>query len=492
MRDYDFGNFLRELRMRQNLSQFQLGSLVGVTEKAVSKWENGTSKPRTAILYKLSEIMGVTADELLAARYRYREEEKEVSAMRTEFRDELFGKLTEKYGWPTDMRVHNRYLSEIHYMNANDEWKKLILLLRRLRTRADEKGEHIRINGALSGSSFLLYIMGVTEIDPLPPNYFCPDCKKIEFSRDVRCGWDLVPKKCSCGCEFERGGLDIPISGAAEHYMSNPHIDIKVSVSFYGTAREIIESELSDEKTAVLVRDSGRIAARYVILPDDSPDSGKTMSYDENHKKFTSYTGIMIHCITELDRYRLLEEATNTSFSRIPFASAELFERFLCGDHDGISEFRASFYSDITQVAKPKNIFEMIQLTGLSHGTGVWTDNAEKLLREGKTLSEVIVYQEDVFEYIRNRMADAEMYEIGWAQTFTKEVRQGKYVDGLWKTHGRQLTAIGVEPWFIESVQKIRYLFPRGFGALYVKHALTLMWYKLNYPDEFRKVMLDR
>ena len=68
LRDYSFGNFLRELRMRQGLSQHQLGALVGVTGKAVSKWENGTSKPHSRILFTLSDVLGVTVDELLNGR----------------------------------------------------------------------------------------------------------------------------------------------------------------------------------------------------------------------------------------------------------------------------------------------------------------------------------------------------------------------------------------------------------------------------------------
>ncbi len=69
MRDYDFGNFLHELRLRRGLTQYQLGALVGVSDKAVSKWENGSSKPQSSILYKLSDVLGISADELLTCKY---------------------------------------------------------------------------------------------------------------------------------------------------------------------------------------------------------------------------------------------------------------------------------------------------------------------------------------------------------------------------------------------------------------------------------------
>lgn len=65
MNDFEFGQYLRQLRISKGLSQFQLGKLVGVSDKAVSKWENGISKPKTGIILKLSDILSVSAEDLL-------------------------------------------------------------------------------------------------------------------------------------------------------------------------------------------------------------------------------------------------------------------------------------------------------------------------------------------------------------------------------------------------------------------------------------------
>ena len=59
MRDYSFGNFISAMRERSGLSQYQLGALVGVSDKAVSKWENGVSKPRLSKVRRLAEIFDV-------------------------------------------------------------------------------------------------------------------------------------------------------------------------------------------------------------------------------------------------------------------------------------------------------------------------------------------------------------------------------------------------------------------------------------------------
>lgn len=71
MRDYSFGNFISTLRMRKGLSQYQLGVLVGVSDKAVSKWENGASKPRINTIRKLAQVFELSVDELLTCEYAY-------------------------------------------------------------------------------------------------------------------------------------------------------------------------------------------------------------------------------------------------------------------------------------------------------------------------------------------------------------------------------------------------------------------------------------
>lgn len=69
MENDGFGAFLRTLREAKGLSQFQLGKLVGVTDKAVSKWENGYAKPKNYTIMKLSEILSVSVEDLLISMY---------------------------------------------------------------------------------------------------------------------------------------------------------------------------------------------------------------------------------------------------------------------------------------------------------------------------------------------------------------------------------------------------------------------------------------
>ena len=69
MNDYDFGNFICMLREKKGLTQQDVADMLGVTPAAVSKWENGSSKPRAEVLFKLADILGVKAEELMAGKF---------------------------------------------------------------------------------------------------------------------------------------------------------------------------------------------------------------------------------------------------------------------------------------------------------------------------------------------------------------------------------------------------------------------------------------
>ena len=77
MNDFEFGNFITELRLEKGLSQAELGSMLGVTNKAVSKWENGSAKPNTKLLPLIADIFNISVEELLLAKHIEKDFEKE-------------------------------------------------------------------------------------------------------------------------------------------------------------------------------------------------------------------------------------------------------------------------------------------------------------------------------------------------------------------------------------------------------------------------------
>ena len=121
MRNYSFGNFISALRERCGLSQYQLGALVGVSDKAVSKWENGASKPRIDTIRKLSEVLDVSVDELLTCEYdTFDKERKDLFAMKNEIIKIARAKLRELYGDNLPIRIVNRFKTEVLMLDGQE------------------------------------------------------------------------------------------------------------------------------------------------------------------------------------------------------------------------------------------------------------------------------------------------------------------------------------------------------------------------------------
>ncbi|MGN1345533.1 MAG: helix-turn-helix domain-containing protein, partial [Eubacteriales bacterium] len=238
MKDYSFGNFLRELRERRGLSQYQLGALVGVSNKAVSKWENGTAKPKTPILFRLSEILGVTVDELLACRYHSSDtDRKGMFAMKKEIWNKVSAAFRERYGDRPPLAAVNRLESEKAELEPTDFIVYLDLLAKITKT-AKASGHHVELHDG-TGGFFTAYLLGATDLNPLPPHYFCPICRKVEFVPDAADGWDLPAKTCACGSQMQRDGHNFPF----EAYRSFYHrikLSVMVDSGFFSEAEQII------------------------------------------------------------------------------------------------------------------------------------------------------------------------------------------------------------------------------------------------------------
>ena len=146
----------------------------------------------------------------------------------------------------------------------------------------------------------------------------------------------------------------------------------------------------------------------------------------------------------------------------------------------GIREFFSPFFTHLIQSCRPQNISDLIRMSAISHGTGVWKGNGEDLIREGKTLEEIICTRDDIMRYlIRQGMDRIKAFEI------MEMVRKGK---GLTTEAEQAMRNVNVPEWYIESCKKIVYLFPQAHCAGYTDFALRLAYYKIYHPEEFYKV----
>lgn len=211
MRDYSFGNYISVLRERRGLSQFQLGALVGVSDKAVSKWENGVSKPRIGTVTKLAEVLDVCVDELLTCEYvAFNEKRKDLFAMRREIIELAKSRMAELYGENPSIRITNRFKTE-ELMLSEQEALLWMGFMGKLNEEFCKAGAYFEVRDAQMGASFIAWLLGGTNVNPLPAHYYCPRCKRVEFITEVQYGIDAPDKKCACGESYRKDGFGIDL-----------------------------------------------------------------------------------------------------------------------------------------------------------------------------------------------------------------------------------------------------------------------------------------
>lgn len=201
---------------------------------------------------------------------------------------------------------------------------------------------------------------------------------------------------------------------------------------------------------------------------------------------------------------KLLQEYTGIDIYQVPLADEETLKIFSSTESlnvspeeigsevgtFGVPEFGTKFVRQMLLDTRPTTFAELVRISGLSHGTDVWLNNAQEYIKRGVAkLTNVISVRDDIMNYL----IDSGL-EKGTAFAIMEFVRKGKPSKDLekWNEYAKLMKEKNVPDWYIESCKKIKYMFPKGHAVAYVMMAMRIAYFKIHYPVAFYAAYLSR
>lgn len=434
----------------------------------------------------------------------------------------------------------------------------IYLIAQKLVKKSNDDGYLVGSRGSV-GSSFVATMMGITEVNPLPPHYRCPKCKKSVFKDEsgtelgslYSSGFDLPDLNCSeCNIKMIKDGNDMPFATFLGFNADKvPDIDLNFSdlnqaatheytkvlfgednvyragtigtvadktafgfVRGYCEDRGITKRTAEIERLAIgctgVKRTTGQHPGGIVVIPgymdvfdftpfqfpaDDVNAAWRTTHFDY-HAIDQDVLKLDILGHTDPTQLRMIQDITGIDVTTVPLDDKETMaiflspkplgvtsEQIMCETGTlGVPEFGTPFTIGMLVDTKPKTFAELVKISGLSHGTDVWLGNAQELIRNNVVpFKNVIGCRDDIMVYLMyNGLAPIKAFKI------MEFVRKGKASQDpeAWAEFKETMKSAGIADWFIDSCQKIKYMFPKAHAAAYVMSAFRIAYFKVHYP----------
>ncbi len=227
-----------------------------------------------------------------------------------------------------------------------------------------------------------------------------------------------------------------------------------------------------------------------IQYPANSEEKGTVTTHFEYHSIDHNLLKLDILGHDDPTMVRMLEDLTGLDLTAVPLDDKKVMSLFKAPEALGITsediggkpagtlgipEFGTDFVMQMLVATQPETFSDLVRISGLSHGTDVWTSNAEELVKSGTaTLSSCICTRDDIMLYlIKKNLEPSLAFEI------MEKVRKGK---GLTPEYEQAMNGNDVPGWYIDSCKKIKYMFPKAHAAAYVIMALRIAYCKVYHP----------
>ena len=246
----------------------------------------------------------------------------------------------------------------------------------------------------------------------------------------------------------------------------------------------------------------------YEFCPVQRPANDETSESTTTHYDYH----VMDEQLVKLDilghddptTIKLLQEYTNMEIKDIPLADEDTLKIFSSTESLGVTpeqigteigtygipEFGTGFVRQMLIDTRPTTFAELVRISGLSHGTNVWLNNAQEFVRNGQaTLSQIITVRDDIMNYLIDQGLDnSDAFKI---MEFVRKGKPKKEPEN-WEKYSAMMKEKNVPDWYIESCRRIEYMFPKGHAVAYVMMAMRIAYFKVHQPLAFYAAFLSR
>ena len=409
-------------------------------------------------------------------------------------------KVTKLFGDNPDGEVRKRLKRELSAIKENG-YAGIFMIWRQLVKKSLDEGYPTGIRGTV-GSSFVAYLCGITDINPLSKEnggyqlqvevflgllldkepYIC-----VNFGSNIR---DIIQEYVGelpgVGETCHAGTITTLAEKTAQRNIEMYYKENALSVPDEQEMNKLID------KLVGVKRGNGVHPGGIIVCPKEEelvsftplthPFPGKSITTEfEYHTIADNLLKLDIIAHTKYDMLHALQEKTGVMAEDIPLDDEEVLKLLCdveCEEREDLYEFGNEYARTMIKAAKPETFDDLVKISNLIHGTNVWDGNQKELMENGIiALSDCISSRDDVMYFLMcNGIGKKEAFYI------MESVRKGK---GLTDDMRQIMMEAEIPAWYMQACEKVRYLFPKAHAISTTMLAVRLAYYMVYYPDEY-------